>query len=90
MFWWMNGKRLPNGEWERPPDPYGAVFHNQAAAEAAASVRNAMVIHVRAKGVIEVEGADWFRRDDAGKPLSVEWREIGGQARPWTPQIASK
>ena len=89
MFWWMNGKRLPNGEWERPPDPYGSVFENLVAAEAAANVRNAMVIHVRAAGRIEVDGADWFRRDDAGKPMPVEWRDLIQSAR-MGPKVAPK
>lgn len=84
VFWWSGGQRkLPDTnpgvtEWITPPSPYGSVFENEAAAEAAANVRNAMVIHVRAKGIIEVEGADWYRRDDEGKPMPVEWRDLIG------------
>lgn len=86
VFWWMGGKRKPdNSDWETPPSPFGAVFENEVAAEAAANVRNAMVIHVRAKGAIKVAGADWYRRDEKGKPMPIEWRDLLGNIRmPWT------
>lgn len=61
--------------------PHAALFQDEVAAEAAANVRNALV--VKLSGVdIEFEAVlDWWRRDDAGKPMPAEWRDLAGPIR---------
>src|SRR5207245_11041148 len=69
VIWWMS------------KNPYAAVFENRIAAEAAANVRNAILVTFAGKGT-EVEAVvDWFRRDDEGRPMPAEWRELMGQIR---------
>ncbi len=72
VIWWMS------------KNPYAAVFENRIAAEAAANVRNAILVTFKGTGT-EVEAVvDWFRRDEEGRPMPAEWRELMGQARlPW-------
>jgi len=72
VIWWMS------------KTPYAAVFENRIAAEAAANVRNAILVTIKGPGT-KVEGVvDWYRRDDEGRPMPAEWRELLGQVRsPW-------
>src|SRR5207249_3442367 len=64
VIWWMS------------KNPYAAVFENRIAAEAAANVRNAILVTFAGKGT-EVEAVvDWFRRDDEPRHRDVlgdEW-----------------
>src|SRR5213594_1609161 len=73
VIWWMS------------KNPYAAVFENRIAAEAAANVRNAILVTFQGNGT-EVEAVvDWFRRDEEGRPMPAEWRELMGQVRaPWS------
>jgi hypothetical protein len=69
VIWWMS------------KTPYAAVFTNRIAAEAAANVRNALLVTFY--GETKVEGVvDWYRRDDEGRPMPAEWRELMGQVHP--------
>src|SRR5437899_10706129 len=83
VVWWAGGQRkLPESspgtiEWITPPTPYGAIFTNEEAAKAAASVRNAVLIVVQSSSMPKVLGADYYRRDDEGTPIPIEWRDIG-------------
>lgn len=72
VIWWMS------------KTPYAAVFENRIAAEAAANVRNALLVTISGART-HVEGVvDWYRRDDEGRPMPAEWRELMGQIRaPW-------
>lgn len=72
VLWWMS------------QTPYAAVFENQVAAEAAANVRNALLVTVTGRDV-KIDGVqDWYRRDDAGHPMPAEWRDLVGQIHvPW-------
>ena len=73
VLWWM------------AQTPYAAVFENEMAAEAAANVRNALLIAVSGHDVKFERIADWYRRDDAGAPMPAEWRDLVGQIHvPWT------
>ncbi|HEX9340561.1 MAG TPA: hypothetical protein VF992_05245 [Thermoplasmata archaeon] len=64
--------------------PYAAIFENRIAADAAANVRNAILITVSGDGTQIPEIVDWYRRDPEGKPMPVEWRDLAGQVRvPW-------
>ena len=59
--------------------PYAAVFAHRAAAETAASVRNALMIAISGKDA-RIEGVlDWYRRDEKGEPMPAEWRDLVGQ-----------
>ena len=72
MVWWMSQV------------PYAGIFDNRIAAEAAANVRNAILVEV--KGTV-VSVHDWYRRDNSGKPMPAEWRELQGQIHiPWMPR----
>jgi len=73
VVWWMSQV------------PYAAVFENRVAAEAAASVRNALMITLSG-GDAKVDSVlDWYRRDESGQPMPAEWRNILGQMQvPWT------
>lgn len=65
-------------------NPYAAVFENRIAAEAAANVRNAILVTFEGRGAKVATVVDWFRRDDEGRPMPAEWRELMGQIRlPW-------
>ncbi len=65
--------------WWMAQTPYAAVFRHRAAAETAASVRNALMIAVSGKDA-RIEGVlDWYRRDEKGEPMPAEWRDLIGQ-----------
>ena len=71
--------------------PYAAVFENEVAAEAAASVRNALLVQVSGRDVRINSIVDWYRRSEDGRPMPAEWRDLVGQVRlPWlvTPKPA--
>ena len=73
VIWWMS------------KNPYAAVFENRIAAEAAANVRNAILVTFKGTGTEVQTVVDWFRRDEEGRPMPAEWRELMGQVRaPWT------
>jgi len=64
--------------------PYAALFNNKVSAEAAAGVRNAVIVRIAAKGLVSMDAKDWWRRDDAGKPMPFEWRQLEGHITlPW-------
>jgi len=67
ILWWMS------------QTPYAAVLENRVAAEAAADVRNAIMVVITGGKVTEV--LDWYRRNDEGKPLSADWRDLDGTWR---------
>ncbi len=72
VLWWM------------AQTPYAAVFENEMAAEAAANVRNALMVTVSGRDVTFERVADWYRRDEAGGPMPAEWRDLVGQVHvPW-------
>ncbi len=72
VVWWMSKA------------PYAAVFENRVAAEAAANVRNAILVTFEGLGTKVGPVVDWFRRDDEGRPMPAEWRDLMGQIRlPW-------
>src|SRR2546422_3915177 len=72
VVWWMSQV------------PYAAVFENRVAAEAAASVRNALLVAFKGANAEVETVVDWFRRDEEGRPMPAEWRELMGQVRlPW-------
>ena len=58
--------------------PYAAVFENRVAAEAAANVRNALLVTIKGERTKVEEVLDWYRRDEEGKPMPAEWRELLG------------
>ena len=67
VLWWMQQA------------PHAAVFENRLAAEAAAQVRNAVLVEVSGRNVTVASVHDWYRRDDEGKPMPAEWRDLVGQ-----------
>src|SRR5437870_12099021 len=67
VVWWMSQV------------PYAAVFENRVAAEAAASVRNALMVTLSGSDAKVDSVLDWYRRGDAGEPMPAEWRNILGQ-----------
>src|SRR2546423_15032092 len=67
VIWWM----------AKPP--YAAVFTNRVAAEAAANVRNAILVAIKGPATKVEEVVDWYRRDEEGRPMPAEWRELMGQ-----------
>ncbi len=72
VLWWMS------------QTPYAAVFENELAAEAAANVRNALLITVSGRDVKIDDVKDWYRRDEDGRPMPAEWRDLVGQIQvPW-------
>jgi hypothetical protein len=77
VVWWMSQV------------PYAALFENRIAAEAAASVRNALMVTISGDDARVDAVLDWYRRDDAGQPLPAEWRNILGQMQVnWTTKNA--
>lgn len=61
--------------------PYAAEFENKISAEAAASVRNAVFIEFSGR-INKIE--DYYKRDDQGNPIPIEWRDLIGQVHvPW-------
>ena len=79
------GPRLPPRKtyylvlWWMAQTPYAAVFENEMAAEAAANVRNALMVVVSGRDVRIDRVADWYRRDESGGPMPAEWRALVGQ-----------
>src|SRR5256885_14963545 len=72
VLWWMS------------QTPYAAIFENQVAAEAAANVRNALMVTISGRDVKVDQVQDWYRRDESGAPMPAEWRDPGGQIPvPW-------
>src|SRR2546422_11178177 len=72
VVWWMSQV------------PHAAVFENHIAAEAAASVRNALMIQMSGEDVQVDAVVDWYRRNSEGEPMPAEWR--GGRGKspiPW-------
>src|SRR5207247_10292080 len=69
VIWWMS------------KNPYAAVFENRIAAEAAANVRNAILVTFKGNGSDVEAVVDWFRRDEEGRPMPEEWREVRGEVR---------
>jgi len=67
VIWWMS------------KSPYAAVFTNRVAAEAAANVRNAILVAIKGHATKVEEVVDWYRRDEEGQPMPAEWRELMGQ-----------
>lgn len=63
-IWWMSQV------------PYAAVFQNRIAAEAAANVRNAILVEISGVRMKIVEVFDWYRRNDADEPMPAEWRDL--------------
>lgn len=73
--------------WWQAQTPYAAVFDDEIAACAAASVRNALVVEVSGDGVRFEKIVDYYRRDEAGRPMPAEWRNVAGPiALPWMPR----
>jgi hypothetical protein len=65
-------------------NPYAAVFTNRVAAEAAANVRNALLVAIKGQDADVEEVLDWYRRDEKGRPMPAEWRELMGHIHlPW-------
>src|SRR2546428_13330052 len=72
VLWWMS------------QTPYAAIFENQVAAEAAANVRNALMVTISGRDVKVDQVLDWYRRDESGAPMPAEWRDLVGQIHvPW-------
>src|SRR2546422_9904066 len=72
VLWWMS------------QTPYAAIFENQVAAEAAANVRNALMVTISGRDVKVDQVQDWYRRDESGAPMPAEWRGLVGQPHgPW-------
>src|SRR2546430_16281446 len=72
VLWWMS------------QTPYAAIFENQVAAEAAANVRNALMVTISGRDVKVDQVQDWYRRDESGAPMPAEWRDLVGQIHvPW-------
>src|SRR2546430_14336055 len=78
VIWWMS------------KNPYAAVFENRIAAEAAANVRNAILVTFKGNGSDVEAVVDWFRRVEEGRPMPAELRElIGLVSAPWFNQAPS-
>jgi len=72
--------------WWQAQVPYAAVFDDEVAAHAAANVRNALLVEISGPGVKFEAVVDYYRRDDAGRPMPAEWRDVSGPlAVPWAP-----
>jgi len=86
VLWWMGGGHECQtcGLKRDPPSPYAALFENEVGAEAAASVRNALMVSLSGKDIHIDAVSDYYRRDEEGKPIQAEWRDLVGQFRvPW-------
>jgi hypothetical protein len=80
-----SGKGLFLVVWWMSKNPYAAVFENRIAAEAAANVRNAILVTFKGNNAKVEAVVDWYRRDEEGRPMPAEWRELMGQLRvPWS------
>lgn len=73
VVWWMN------------QTPHAALFEDRISAEAAASVRNALMITLSGRDAQVDSVLDWYRRTEAGEPMPAEWRDFLGEVRvPWS------
>lgn len=71
--------------WWMAQAPHAALFDDRVSAEAAASVRNALMITLSGRDAQVDSVLDWYRRTEAGEPMPAEWRDLLGQVRvPWT------
>lgn len=70
--------------WWMAQAPHAALFDSRIAAEAAASVRNALMVTLSGEDAQVDSVLDWYRRTDQGEPMPAEWRDILGQVQiPW-------
>src|SRR3989441_10922321 len=70
--------------WWVSQTPHCALFENQEAAKAAASVRNALMVTISGSTVGVHEGVDWDRRNGEGSPLPAGGRDgLGPLPVPW-------
>ena len=60
VLWWMS------------QTPYAAIFENEVAAEAAANVRNALMVTISGRDAKVDLILDWYRRDESGRPMPAE------------------
>jgi hypothetical protein len=48
-------------------------------------VRNGILVTFKGEETNVETVVDWYRRDDEGRPMPAEWRELMGQVRlPWS------
>jgi hypothetical protein len=66
VIWWQN------------QTPFAARFTNKISAEAAAHVRNGLMI----RGEVE-EVLDWYRRDEEGRPMPAQWLPQAAKPMGW-------
>ncbi len=70
--------------WWQTQTPYAALFDDEVAACAAASVRNALVVEITGADPKVTKVVDYYRRDDAGNPMPAEFRDVAAPAPlPW-------
>ena len=67
VLWWMS------------QTPYAAIFENEVAAEAAANVRNALLVTISGRDAKVDQILDWYRRDESGRPLPAVRRNVIGE-----------
>jgi hypothetical protein len=67
VLWWMS------------QTPCAALLASEVAAEAAAKVRNGIVIEIIGRDLDVEQVHDWYRRDEAGNPMPAQWRDLVGQ-----------
>jgi hypothetical protein len=67
VLWWMS------------QTPCAALLASEIAAEAAAKVRNGIVIEIIGRDLDVEQVLDWYRRDEAGNPMPAQWRDLVGQ-----------
>jgi len=67
VLWWMS------------QTPYAAIFENQVAAEAAANVRNALMVTISGRDVKVDQVLDWYRRDESGAPMPANGGTSSGK-----------
>ncbi len=73
--------------WWQAQTPYASVFDDEIAACAAASVRNALVVEVSGEQLRFEKIVDYYRRDEAGRPMPAEWRDVTAPVvLPWMPR----
>ena len=67
VLWWMS------------QTPCAALLASEVAAEAAAKVRNGIVVEIIGRDLDVERVLDWYRRDEAGNPMPAQWRDLVGQ-----------
>jgi hypothetical protein len=70
VLWWLD------------QTPYVALFRDELEAEAAARVRNATVIELRGEDIDVSRVVDYYRRDEAGRPIPAKWKDFGKTRKP--------